>query len=155
MKYLAVILLAASLTGCALFKGVTNSGPSVYEAGYAVVEFDMITKPFQLTEVREIVNTLYLIAQGHLEAGTLTDEIMRDAIARAFEGRPPEEMQAILSLYIVAKNRLLRQIDIHPDLSRLELLNEFFRGINAARAVYYPNAVKEAEIAELLKATGG
>jgi len=128
----AVMLLSA---GCALFHGNDGLG-APYQAGYDFVLLDTITEPFQPEEVGFVIDQVYAAAEIGLGTEGLPDEVVRAEIDRLYADSTPEARQAIFNIYKAVLARITNQIGANPDLPKPEVLNEFFRGVRDALAVY-------------------
>jgi hypothetical protein len=126
------------LAGCAnLGNGKIDSPISTYEAGWVFVTFDIATKPFQPEEVAEVTGAIYALAKiDYANPTGMLDVFVREEIERLYPDSTPAFHDAMFGLYTMGKLRIQFEIKKNPDIPRLEILDEFKRGVNDALLMY-------------------
>lgn len=138
MQLMVVMLLVVSVGGCATMKSWFGFDDSPYQAGRTLVFTDTVTEAYQPPEVAAAIDQIYAIASMNLEATSLVDEVVNAEIDKLMEDSTAEARAMVFTVYKGLFDKLHRQIEINPDLPDIEVLNEFFRGINDALAIYQP-----------------
>ena len=134
--YGALAGLVLSLFGCGTIgNGKIDSPVTPYQAGRLFVFADVVTQPIQPAEVGPTIDAVYSLANANLGAGML-DGIMVDEIARAYPDATPEFRAVLFNVYDALKARLDFHLAANPDIPSPKVLEEFFRGVRDAEAVY-------------------
>lgn len=128
------ILMLALGSGCALLIPAEDATP--HEAGYETVEAYVVARPFIAEKHREIVGEIYMFAINTPDLNALSDEVLRDIVVSAFDHAEPAERDAVLVVFKKAKDRLLEQVELNPDMERVALVQEFIDGMKAAVEFY-------------------
>jgi len=132
----AILSMALMITGsgCSTLAGSSDATPA--EAGFEVVEAYVVARPFIAEEHRAIIAEIYSFATTTDDLDTVTDDLLREAVQELFSKAEPEEREAVLVVFKRAKDRLLEQIDLNPDMEKAALIAEFFQGVEEAVDYY-------------------
>lgn len=134
--YGALVGLVLSLFGCGtLGNGKIDSPVTPYQAGRLFVFADVVTQPIQPDEVRPVVEAVYALAAANLGEGML-DGIVVDEIDRAYPDASPEFRAVLFNVYDALKARLDFHLAANPEIPSPQVMEEFFRGVRDAEAVY-------------------
>ena len=141
---LAAIMLACGVCmllqpGCSTFGNGQIDVPLVgtpYQAGRTFVFVDTVSQPFQPAEVDGVIDQVYALAKTNLDAEDLLDEVVQAQIDAAYADATEETRALIYNVYAAVMDRITYQISLNTDLPELDVLSEFFRGVNDALAIY-------------------
>lgn len=138
---LVMILSVIAISGCSTWGNGKVDVPfaeSPYQAGRTFVFIDTITEPFQPAEVAAAIDQVYALATVNLDAEDMVDALVRAEIDNMYRGSTPEARAMIFTVYKAVFHRIEYQIKINPDIPRIEVLHEFFLGVEDALAIYQP-----------------
>ena len=141
LDYAVLAVLVVLHGGCATWGNGKVDVPfaeSPYQAGRTFVFIDTISEPFQHAEVAAAIDQVYALATVNLDAEDMVDELVRAEIDNMYRSSTPEAREMIFTVYKAVFHRIEYQIKINPDIPRIEVLHDFFRGIEHALMIYQP-----------------
>ena len=122
--------------GCStLFNGKIDT----YDAGVNLVLIDKAFSPFVPEQYQTALDSaIELLTIDYNQPEDMLDDYVKKEIARIYADDTQEFRDAMFGLYQAAKIKVRLQIKYYPDLPKVEIIDEFKRGVNDALKMYEP-----------------
>lgn len=143
-RAIIMTLLAAAcitMTGCWTFGNGKVDNPltaNPYQTGRTFVFVDVVTEPYQPTELALVISQVYAVTRINIDATEFVDLAVRAQINDLYADATPETREMIFNAYKALYARLTSEFEAYPELGRESVFREFSRGVNDALKLYKP-----------------
>lgn len=136
-----LVAIMAIAAGCSTWGNGKLDNPltsTPYQSGRTFVVVDLLTEDIQPKEMATVIDQVYALAKVDFTAEILSDELVKNQIDEMYPDSSVEFRQLIFNAYGILKIRLASEVEARVDIPDIEVVSEFFRGVNDALELYRP-----------------